>query len=372
MPLIETEFLERTRTLDPEAFWSENRLCEVPGEDKPRCALKGVGSDDHWLFEFLDVPSTLRYYRDKPYRDDLHRQANRLMWEHLRVRPYSEDTWENQPKRIENLFGCEFAYHEGGTPWLTPVTDDPATFARILDRAEATNIESWCLSEAYLADWERRRAAGEVLPKLGTGSRGPATVITSVLDPQVALIWCIDEPELMDRFSRVLTQGYLRLNRRLRTFSGCQSKGWWITDDNCCLFNPKQYRRFCMPVLQAVLDEFAPGPDGWRYQHSDSAMAHHLDTQRELGIQQVNYGPEIDPRVIRTRMPNSVIDGHLPPFLLRNGSPEDIRARVRSDFEAVGAGGRLNIATAGSIPAGTGLGRLRWLMHCVQEETRYR
>ena len=372
MPLIEPEFLELTRNLDAEAFWVENRLCDKVGEDKPRCALKGVGSDDHWLFEFLAVPSTLRYYCDKPYRDDLHRQTNALMWEHVRQRPFHEDSWETSPKRIENLFSCEFAYHEGGTPWFMPVTAEPAEFARILDRAEATDIESWCLPEAFLAEWEARKAAGKPVGHLGTGSRGPATVITSVLDPQVALIWCIDEPELMDRFTRVLTQGYLRLNRRLRTFSGCTGTSWRIADDNCCLFNPKLYRRFCMPVLRAVMDEFAPLPGGFRYQHSDSAMAHHLEAQRELGIQVVNYGPEIDPQAIRARMPDAVIDGHMPPFLLRNGTPEEIRARVRSDFAAVGAGGRLNIATAGSIAAGTGLGRLRWLMQCVQEETRYR
>lgn len=372
MPLIEPEFMDLTRNLDAEAFWEENRLCERAGEDKPRCALAGVGSDDHWLFEFLAVAGTLRYYRDKAWRDGLHRTANALMWEHLRFRPYDEDSWEHQPKRIENLFGCEFAYHEGGTPWFVPVTSDPAEFARILDRAEATDIEAWSLPDAYLAEWERRKAAGQRMPHLGTGSRGPATVITSVLDPQVALIWCIDEPELMDRFSRILTQGYLRLNRHLRAFSGCTSPSWWITDDNCCLFNPRQYRRFCMPVLRAVMDEFAPLPGGWRYQHSDSAMAHHLDAQRELGIDSVNYGPEIDPTLIRARMPDAVINGHMPPFLLRNGTPEAIRERVRADFSAVGAGGRLKIATAGSIPAGTGIGRLRWLMLCVQMETRYR
>lgn len=372
MALIEPEFMQLTRDLDLEAFWAENRQCGGVGEDKPRCALAGVGSDDHWLFEFLGVTDTLRYYRDKAFRDGLHREANALMWEHLRVRPYDEDSWVEQPKRIENLFGCGFAYHAGGTPWFVPVTSDPVEFARILDRAEAIDIESWCLPEAYLAEWEARRAAGKQLPKLGTGSRGPATVITSVLDPQVALLWCIDEPELMDRFARVLTQGYLRLNRRLRAFSGFAGASWWITDDNCCLFNPRQYRRFCQPVLRAVMDEFAPLPHGHRYQHSDSAMAHHLDAQRELAIAGVNYGPEIDPALIRARMPEAVIHGHMPPFLLRNGSPEAIRERVRSDFAKVGAGGRLVMATAGSIPAGTGLGRLRWFMRCVETETRYR
>lgn len=372
MPIIEAEFMDLTKGLDPEAFWAENQRCKGPGEGKPRCALAGVGSDDHWLFEFLGVTDTVRYYRDKAFRDGLHREANALMWEHLRVRPYSEDSWQHQPKRIENLFGCEFAYHQGGTPWFVPVTSDPAEFARILDRVEGIDIERWCLPDDYLAEWEARQRAGQPMPKLGGGSRGPATVITSVLDPQVALLWCIDEPELMDRFVRILTQGYLRLNRRLRAFSGNTAPGWWITDDNCCLFNPRQYRRFCFPVLRTVMDEFAPLPGSRRYQHSDSAMAHHLDAQRELGINAVNYGPEIAPGLIRERLPEAEIHGHLPPFLLRNGAPEEIRARVRGDFAAIGAGGRLVIATAGSIPAGTGIGRLRWLMQCVQDGTRYR
>ena len=84
----------------------------------------------------MEIPSTLRYYQDKAYRDELHRQVNAITQEYVGQTFFDEDTWEHSPKRIENLFGCEFEYHEGGTPWFVPVTADPDEFSRILDRAE--------------------------------------------------------------------------------------------------------------------------------------------------------------------------------------------------------------------------------------------
>jgi uroporphyrinogen decarboxylase len=161
----------------------------------------------------------------------------------------------------------------------------------------------------------------------------------------------------------------LALNRALREFSGALGPGWWITDDNAALFNRRLYREYCFPVLRQVLDAFAPG-DARRYQHSDSAVGHLLEMQYDLGIRAVNYGPTVDAGLIRAKMPEAYIIGQMPPFLLRNGSPEEIRAQVRSDFLKAGASGGLEIATAGSLAAGTGLGRMRWLMQVVQTETR--
>ncbi len=123
MNLLDPEFLDLTRDLDVSAFWDENAACGAFTPAKPRCALS-FSPDDHWLFEFLSVPSTLRYYRDKPYRDGLHREANDLLAAAVGRAYFDEDTLESAPRRIENLFGCEFAYHEGSTPWLIPVVPD--------------------------------------------------------------------------------------------------------------------------------------------------------------------------------------------------------------------------------------------------------
>jgi uroporphyrinogen decarboxylase len=118
------------------------------------------------------------------------------------------------------------------------------------------------------------------------------------------------------------------------------------------------------------MDAMAP-PPAIRYQHSDSAMGHILDMQYELGIRVVNYGPTVDAGLIREKMPDAYIHGQMPPMLLRNGSPEAIKQQVIDDFEKAGQNGGLLIATAGSLAAGTGVGRMRYLMQVVQEYCRY-
>jgi uroporphyrinogen decarboxylase len=367
--IIEPEFMELTTGLDVESFWAENAICEAFTTDKPRCALS-FSPDDHWLFEFMHVPSTLRYYHDKLYRDELHREANRVTRQYVGQTFFEEDTWIASPKRIENLFGSEFSYTENSTPWLMPVTNDPDEFARILDRAEATDMRTWALPEAYLREWDERQARGLAMPALGAGSRGPATIMTSVLQPETVFYWMNDHPDLMRHFRDLLAHKMSELNLVLRTFSGNTDAGWWITDDNSALFNRKLYCEYCFPVLEQVLAAMAP-PGSRRYQHSDSAMGHLLDQQRELGINSVNYGPTVDAGFIREKMPEAVINGQTPPLMLRNDSPKAIRARVISDFEKAGATGGLIVTTAGSLAAGTGVGRMRWYMKLVQDYCRY-
>ncbi|MEZ4555723.1 MAG: uroporphyrinogen decarboxylase family protein [Caldilineaceae bacterium] len=369
MPIIEPEFMELTKDLDLAAFWDENDRCLEFTPAKPRCAIS-FAPDDHWIFEFMQVPSTVRYYMDKAYRDDLHRQVNQVTQQYVGKTWFDEDTFQHSPKRIENLFGCEFSYYEGSTPWLTPTTEDPAEFARLLDQAEATDVATWSFPPEFLEEWEERRGAGKALPKLGTGSRGPATIMTSVLKPETVFYWMYDHPDLMARFRDILAAKMVEFNRILRTFSGNTTPGWWITDDNSALFNRAFYREYCFPVLDRVLDALAPG-DAPRYQHSDSSMGHLLDMQYELGIRRVNYGPEVDAGRIRAEMPDALIEGQMPPFLLRNGSPAAIEQRVIDDFGKAGAGGGLQVATAGSLAAGTGVGRMRWFMQLVQTHCRY-
>jgi len=194
--------------------------------------------------------------------------------------------------------------------------------------------------------------------------------MTSVLKPEAVIYWMYDYPELMGRFRDILGAKMVELNRALRDFSGNGESGWWITDDNCALFNLELYREYCVPVLRTVLDAMAPVPSR-RYQHSDSSMGHLLDEQAALGINSVNYGPEVDPGFIREKMPTAVINGHMPPFLLRDGTPEEIRSRTISDFEKAGASGGLVVTTAGSLPSGTGVGRMRYQMKLVDEICRY-
>jgi uroporphyrinogen decarboxylase len=96
-----------------------------------------------------------------------------------------------------------------------------------------------------------------------------------------------------------------------------------------------------------------------------------IEQQYALGIREVNYGPEVDAALIRQKMPDAIIHGQMPPFTLRNGSPDEIRQRMIEDFHKAGQTGGLIATTAGSLAAGTGVGRMRWFMQVVQDHCRY-
>jgi hypothetical protein len=57
--------------------------------------------------------------------------------------------------------------------------------------------------------------------------------------------------------------------------------------------------------------------------------------------------------------------------LLRNGMPSEIKNRRVDEFTKAGESGGLAMTTAGSLAAGTGVGRMRWLMQVVQDGCRY-
>jgi hypothetical protein len=124
--------------------------------------------------------------------------------------------------------------------------------------------------------------------------------------------------------------------------------------------------RAALPVLEKILDAIAPG-HAPRYQHYDSALGHLLDVQYALCIRKVNYGPQVDVALIRKKMPKAMIEGRIPPFLLRNGTPKEIRDRIHEDFQKADQNGGLKVTTARSLPAGTSVGRMCWMMKVVQD-----
>ena len=181
------------------------------------------------------------------------------------------------------------AARRGSRPSPTTRTSSPACWTA----AGEIDLESWALPDDVSARSGQVRAAqGRSLPKLGTGSRGPATIMTSVLNPELYFYWTVDHPALLANDSATSwPKRWSPSTASCATSAAHDEAGWWITDDNSALFSPRLYATYCAPVLATVLDDLAPG-DAWRYQHSDSAMGHLLDQQLALGIRDVNYGPD--------------------------------------------------------------------------------
>ena len=359
--------------LDLKHFWREN--AQSSGKpfrtDKPRAPI-ALSVDDHWLLDEMKAPSTVRYFRDAAWRADLHRACNDRCEEALGIRPFGEAVEGPRPLRIERILGCRVELTEGGTPWLEPAIESVQQLGAHLDRIERMNdaefaslicSDGWRPQPQPLVDGRKK--------VVGASSRGPATVATSVIGTTPLLYALVDEPAVMERFYETLAHTLIRHHRFIEKATNVEYRGYSWLDDNCALFSPPLYERFCMPLMRRVFGQFAPRPEDWRFQHSDSAMEHLLGLLAELNFHAVNFGPTIPAGHIRRHMPRTEIRGQIAPNTLRNGTPDDVVAEVRRDFAAVGADGGLLLTTSGSISAGTTLDSIRGFMWAAQEHARY-
>jgi uroporphyrinogen decarboxylase len=284
------------------------------------------------------------------------------------IRPFSEAVTGPAPLRIEEVMGSRKELIEGGTPWLEPGASTIAEMHALLDQVEA-------LTDDQFRD--RVFSTGATVtsnPETKTvvaGSRAPATMATSILGTMNVLYWIVDYPEDMDRFFRILGDTIIRYHRLFESETNTHIEGYSWLDDNCCLYSPLLYERFCYPAMMRVFEAFAPLPEHYRFQHSDSDMAHLLPYLAKMNLHGVNLGPNICVQDIRSCLPHTYIYGQVAPMTLRNKSLDEVVAEVRRDYGAVGRDGGLQITTAGSVSAGTSLESLRGLMWAVQTYCRY-
>ncbi|MEN6312812.1 MAG: uroporphyrinogen decarboxylase family protein [Clostridiaceae bacterium] len=363
-----------TYDFDIKEFWRENETCLEPfSTNKPRVPIS-FWLDDHFLLEEMSLPSTVRYFSDFDYRREMNNLCNDKVEKVLAKRFYSEDKIEApSPVRFEVIMGARWRLTEGGTPWLDSAVENIEDVKKIIDRAVKVDMKKEAFPEGWQESKDRyEKLSGRKLKLGGDGSRGPATMATSILGTTNTCLFIMDEPDIMMEFFSLLADKLVEYHRVLmEDTSNSRDGGYSLADDNCYLFPPNAYLKFCAPVLAKLFKEFAPLPKHCRHQHSDSNMGHLMGILNDLGVNCVNFGPELHPSDIRKAMPKAVIHGQMPPFTLRNGTPVDIINTVRRDIEAVGQDGGLVECPAGSVAGGTPLENLRIYMWAVHTYGRY-
>lgn len=361
--------------LDVKAFWEENSKCFGRfSTAKPRVPIS-FWLDDHFLLEYMQLPSTLKYYKDNEYRKEINKKFNDDMERLLGKRFQNEEIITNiEPVRFECIMGAHWELSEGGTPWLESDVKDIEDVKLLIKKYEKMDMKKIAFPEGWHEardSWEKEK--GRKLRLGGGGSRGPATMATSILGTENTCMFIMDEPEIMSEFFIQLADKLIKYHNVLMEETGNveNKRGYGITDDNCYLFPPKHYEALCAPVLDKLFKEFAPEPNHTRHQHSDSDMGHLMGILNDLGVNAVNLGPKIHPIDIRKAMPKAVIEGQMPPFTLRNGSFEEIIDLVRRDIDSVGGDGGLVECTAGSVAGGTPIENILVYMWAVEKYGRY-
>jgi uroporphyrinogen decarboxylase len=283
-------------------------------------------------------------------------------------------------KRVGDIFEGRY-FVQDYVEWLEASVSTPKELEALLDRVEKLDLQSFIIPE----NWEKecRRIFNETgltpdpIALEGHFMRGPVTAATSLMKTEDFLLLYYDEPELFRRFSQVM--GNVMLERIKIIDRACgyteenRPHGFQFNDDNCCLLTPEMYEAFGYPVLKKIFDYSAPLENDFRYQHSDSDMAHIIPILARFNFTGVNFGPNVLVDMIRPYMPGTRIDGCIAPLVLQRNDEEELVRQAKRDCEtAVKNGWRgLNLAAAGSTSYGSRLSSLRLLMQAVQNFGRY-
>lgn len=351
---------------DVKKFWEENDFCRLNFDKKTMIPIH-FWLDDHFLFELVGPFSTVDYYSDKSYRLQIHKKANDILEKELGRKFYSEEELDPpEPTRFEVVMGSKFVISEGGTPWLEPAIGSLDEVKSFIEKMEKIDVKRVVTPELLKEKEDYENLTGKKL-RWGHMTRGPATIATSLLGTTNLCMLLMDEPELMDEFFKILKEKLVEYIKNLRGYCEVEYNGIAINDDNCFLFSPKLYERYCAPILDSLFKNFAPRKEDTRYQHSDSNMQHLIPILNELGVNSVNFGPEIHPATIRKLMPHALIYGQMPPFVLRNGTAEEIIEYVKRDMQVLKEDGNFIETPAGSVASGTPLENIKIYMWAVQE-----
>ena len=354
------------------------------GTDIPQVPL---GAICNWecLFDALGVEQDWWRFQheDQAWAQDLKHRYNDLSETIVGRRLLDEslpDPTRQWPgiQGLNDIFEAENVWEGGpsGSWWLKQSAHGPDELSALLDRVE-TRLEA--LRDFMLPDnWDAEKAR---LVSLGGGipryrfQRGPCTFACSIFGAEDLLLLYYDDPALLKRFSDVIARAILAradvLDKEAGFDEATRPRGWSWADDNCCLFNVEMYEHFAMPIHRAVMETYAPGPADWRYQHSDSDMAHLLPLLQELDLGGTNFGPTLTVSEIRTHCPNAVIEGQLAPFTYSRNEEANMVAEFLRDYDQAKAKRGLVFTTAGSINNGSRLSGMRLLMAAIQRYGRY-
>lgn len=369
--------------LDLERFWANQEIARNdPFGDIPQLPL-GIMMSGECVYDELGIPEDYwRYQHDEAWRVELNRayndKAEQIVGRRLLNEQSSDPAMKWPPiKTLADLFEGKQVWFPGTWGWwLQESAHNEEELAALLDRVDARleNLRAFLLPENWDEEKARLLALGAKPPRYRS-QRGPVTFAASIYGVENLLYLIMENEPLAARFRDTILRAMLGIARVLDEEAGDTPEtaphGFSFADDNCYLLSPEMYEFFGYPILKAIFDVYCPNPGDSRYQHSDSAMAHHLPALGRLKLNGVNFGPTVMPDEIRKYLPNAIIYGQLAPFTFSRNEEANIVAELLRDFTLTRETKGLVFSTAGSINNGSRLTGMRLIMAGIQRYCRY-
>lgn len=139
-----------------------------------------------------------------------------------------------------------------------------------------------------------------------------------------------------------------------------------LNDDIASFVSLEQFREFILPAYQEV---YAAFPKCQRWYHNDGNATAILEGIAEAGVQCFHFGYQVDPVYIKKTIGDRVcLMGSIPPLqVLREGTPDDVDAAVKTIIQLIGRDGGLIVAAGGYLSEGTPLANLEAMIRACEK-----
>ncbi len=170
-------------------------------------------------------------------------------------------------------------------------------------------------------------------------------------------------PELIHRLLRIVTD-FLKGWHDLQRSTFPTIDGMLILDDIIGFVSEKDFVEFALPYLRELYQRDVTV----KFFHNDAACAQSIRHYPEIGINLFNPGVQTTLPDLRTLSGNRMtILGSVPPLsVLARGTPEDVRAAVRTLLSQTQDRSRLILSCAGGMPPGVPTENLRAFVDAVR------
>lgn len=367
--------------VDLERFWADQEIAAKDpfGPDiaqvtlgvmmSGECVYDELGiAEDYWRY---DHDQAWQLEMNKAYNDKAEKIVGRRL---LNEKPWPAEDMKYPPvKGLADVFEAKQIWQDRSW-WLMESAHNEQELTALLDRVRQKDIRKIVLPDGWDEAKVRLMKQG-IKPGLYRGQRGPVTFATSIYGIENLLFLLMENVPLAERLRDTILWAMLEIARVLDEEAGYAPAdaphGWYWADDNCYLLTPDMYNFFAYPILKGIFDRYCPDEKDCRFQHSDSAMGHHLPTLGRLKLNGTNFGPTVTVADIRRHLPKAVIDGQLAPFTFCRNDEEGIVREFLRDFAEARAARGLRFNTAGSINNGSRLTGMRLIMSAIQNFGRY-
>ncbi|MFA6505852.1 MAG: uroporphyrinogen decarboxylase family protein [Treponemataceae bacterium] len=370
-------------------FWEENDVCLYGAEAGSRNGLSSVDAlpvrpsfttrkprvpvlielGEDWIIDKTGSDYR-RYILDPVYQRNARDACAKILMDDIGF--HLKPKIDTSSLLHGSVYGNPIEYPEGSTPWLGHIVHGPEDIRKLIFRMERTNLAEVGLVPEFVA---RYRALGRPyrwrILHDPTSVHGPGTILGFLCGINEFALLLYDEPELMSELIALVVRVTVDYSRTVRKLTGAPQTGVGVFDDVAGLVSPDQFQKYFFSAYRTIYEELAPGSEDDRFLHNDAAVRHLLPQLRELRVNGINPDPETPAGEIRKALPDAVIYGCVPPFLLKDGTPEEVFQAAVASIEDAGADGGLVLTTAGSINMGTPYANLEALCRAADTRGRY-